>query len=210
MINERFHCRVASAMLAFACLASYSCTQSSAVGGGKEKGTSAVQQADANTPQVLNSPIADPRIVVHKAKRELQLFSKGVLVRTYRVGLGFNPVDDKTREGDGCTPEGEFYIFTKNPRSNYYLSLGISYPNSEDAARGLRDGLITQAQHNQIVAAIRKKKAPPQNTPLGGLIYIHGHGSTSDWTLGCVAVENQAIKELFAAVQVGTPVVIKP
>ena len=80
----------------------------------------------------------------------------------------------------------------------------------EDAARGLRDGLITKSQHDAIVEAIRKKTAPPQYTKLGGLIYIHGHGAKSDWTWGCVALENEHIKELFDAVSVGTPVTIKP
>ncbi len=66
------------------------------------------------------------------------------LLRTYKAGLGFSPVADKKQEGDGATPEGEFYVFVKNNRSAYYLSLGISYPNVEDAERGLRDGLINQ------------------------------------------------------------------
>ena len=131
-------------------------------------------------------------------------------MRAYRVGLGFNPVADKQREGDGATPEGEFYVFVKNSKSAYYLSLGISYPNVEDADRGLRDGLITKAEHASIVDAIKKKKAPPQYTKLGGLIYIHGNGASSDWTLGCVALENREMKELYDAVSVGTPVTIKP
>jgi murein L,D-transpeptidase YafK len=156
------------------------------------------------------TPITDPHIVVYKSARKLELYSGKSLVRTYRVGLGFSPVDDKKREGDGATPEGEFYVFVKNNKSAYYLSLGISYPNAEDAARGLRDGLITKAQHDAIVEAIRKKKAPPQYTKLGGLIYIHGHGAGSDWTWGCVALENEHMKELYDAVSVGTPVTIKP
>lgn len=156
------------------------------------------------------SPISKPHIVVYKKARKLELYSDKTLVRTYRVGLGFNPVADKQREGDGATPEGEFYVFVKNDKSAYYLSLGVSYPNAEDADRGLRDGLITKAQQAAIVEAIKKKKAPPQYTKLGGLIYIHGHGSSSDWTLGCVALENNEMKELYDAVTVGTPVTIKP
>lgn len=155
-------------------------------------------------------PIDKPRIVVYKKDRKLELYSGQTLVRTYRVGLGFNPVDDKQREGDGATPEGDFYVFVKNNKSAYYLSLGVSYPNVEDAERGLRAGLITKAQYDTIVDAQRRKVAPPQYTKLGGLIYIHGHGAGSDWTLGCVALENEHMKELFDAVTVGTPVAIKP
>ena len=130
--------------------------------------------------------------------------------RVCRAALGRSGLTVSKREGDGATPEGDFYVFVKNNKSAYYLSLGVSYPNVEDAARGLRDGLITKAQHDAIVEAQRKKVAPPQYTKLGGLIYIHGNGSSSDWTLGCVALENEDMKELFDSVTVGTPVTIKP
>ncbi len=89
-------------------------------------------------------------------------------------------------------------------------SLGLSYPNADDAERGLREEMITQSQHDAILEAIRKKTGPPQYTKLGGLIYIHGHGAASDWTWGCVALENDDIKEVYEAVSVGTPVTIVP
>ena len=151
-----------------------------------------------------------PRIVVHKAARTLELHSSDAVLRTYKVGLGFSPIADKKQAGDGATPEGEFYVFVKNNRSAYYLSLGVSYPNIEDAERGIRKGLINGSQYEAIVRAIRKRTPPPQYTKLGGLIYIHGHGARSDWTWGCVALENEDIKELFDAVSVGTPVTILP
>jgi len=158
----------------------------------------------------LKLPLKEPRIVVLKSQRRLELYSDGALVRTYKVGLGLNPVPDKQRQGDRATPEGDFYVFTKNDKSAFYLSLGISYPNVEDAERGLRDGLISRAVHDAIVKAIKRKATPPQNTALGGDIYIHGNGASSDWTWGCVALENEGIRELFDAVPVGTPVTIKP
>jgi murein L,D-transpeptidase YafK len=158
----------------------------------------------------LKLPLKDPRIVVSKSQRRLELFSDGKLVRSYKIGLGLNPVPDKVRQGDRATPEGEFYVFTKNDKSAFYLSLGISYPNVEDAERGLRDGLILRAQRDAIVKAIKRKATPPQNTALGGDIYIHGNGASSDWTWGCVALENEDVKELFDAVPVGTAVTIRP
>ena len=158
----------------------------------------------------LRLPLRDPKIVVKKAQRQLLLFSAGKLVRTYRIGLGLSPSGDKVRAGDRRTPEGEFYIFTKNDKSAFYLSLGLSYPNTAHAERGLRDGLITRAQYDAITHALRAKKTPPQATHLGGDIYIHGNGAQSDWTWGCVALENEDIRELFDAVSVGTPVVIEP
>jgi murein L,D-transpeptidase YafK len=173
-----------------------------------ESETKSTDQSQNRDREPLQLPIEKPRIVVYKGERKLEFYADEKLLRTYRVGLGFSPVIDKKREGDGATPEGEFYIFVKNSKSAYYLSLGVSYPNAEDAERGLRDGLITKAQRDTIVDAIRRKAGPPQYTKLGGLIYIHGHGSASDWTWGCVALENEDIKELYEAVSIGTPVTI--
>ncbi len=85
----------------------------------------------------------------------------------------------------------------------------MSYPNAEDAERGLRDGLINREQYDQIVNAVRRKIAPPQNTPLGGQIYIHRNGSQTDWTWGCVALDDKDIRELFDAVPTGTQVIIE-
>jgi murein L,D-transpeptidase YafK len=158
----------------------------------------------------LPVPLESPRIVVKKAERKLFLYSGDKLVHTYRVGLGLSPSGDKIRQGDRRTPEGDFYIFTKNDKSAFYLSLGISYPNATHAARGLRDGLIDRTQYETIMQALKARKTPPQKTKLGGDIYIHGNGSRSDWTWGCVALEDADIRELFNAVTVGTPVTIKP
>lgn len=157
----------------------------------------------------LKLPLKNPRIVIMKSERRLELFSGDAVVRRYKIGLGLSPVEDKVRQGDRRTPEGEFYVFTKNDKSAFYLSLGLSYPNIEDAERGLRDKLISRRQHDVIVRAIKRKASPPQNTALGGDIYIHGNGASTDWTWGCVALENADMKELFDAVTVGTPVTIK-
>lgn len=158
----------------------------------------------------LKLPLVKPRILIRKSQRQLLLFSEDRLVRTYRIGLGLSPTGDKVRQGDRRTPEGEFYIFTRNDKSAFYLSLGISYPNVAHADRGLREGLINRAQHDAIIRAIRAKQTPLQNTSLGGDIYIHGNGAQSDWTWGCAALENEDMLELFKAVPVGTPVTIEP
>src|SRR2546428_10169706 len=129
----------------------------------------------------LSLPLRQPKILVKKSSRRLLLYSGNELVRTYRVGLGLSPVGDKVREGDRRTPEGDFYIFTKNSKSAFYLSLGLSYPNAAHAQRGLRDGLITKVQYDEIMRALQAKRRPPQNTALGGDIYIHGNGARSIW-----------------------------
>jgi murein L,D-transpeptidase YafK len=157
----------------------------------------------------LLEPLISPRIVVIKSKRLLHLYSNDSLVKTYRVALGLNPIENKARAGDRRTPEGEFYICLKNSRSHFFLSLGLSYPNREHAERGLREGLITRGQYSQIIAALTRKRTPLQNTRLGGAIFIHGNGSKNDWTWGCVALDDGDIRELFDAVPVGTPVFIE-
>ncbi|HEV7682830.1 MAG TPA: L,D-transpeptidase [Pyrinomonadaceae bacterium] len=203
-------------MLMLATASGFGCRQQTSLAREKPErltpGAEKHENSSITMPQrpALKLPLKEPRIVVYKSKRKLELYADGRLVRTYKIGLGTNPVPDKVRQGDRATPEGDFYVFTKNDKSAYYLSLGISYPNIEDAERGLRDGLISRAQRDAILNAIKKKATPPQRTALGGDIYIHGNGSSSDWTWGCVALENEDVKELFAAVPVGTSVTIKP
>ena len=158
----------------------------------------------------LASPLKDPRLVVRKKARTLELYDGQKLVKSYTVVLGFAPEGDKEIEGDGKTPEGKFYVFTKNSQSKFHLSLGISYPAKDDAQRGLAAGLITRSEHDDISKAIESGKMPPQKTALGGEIYIHGGGIANDWTWGCVAMNNAEIEELFETVPVGTPVEILP
>jgi murein L,D-transpeptidase YafK len=167
---------------------------------------------------------ADPeeryRILVKKSERKLYLYvwedGKERLAKTFHIALGNNPTGSKNRQGDGATPEGDYYITHKNARSKFYLSMGVSYPNIADADKGLKEGLITKAEHQAIVGAIHTRTKPPQNTRLGGDIFIHGggtgklFGSIQDWTLGCVALENDEIKELFEMIPVKTRVKIVP
>jgi murein L,D-transpeptidase YafK len=162
--------------------------------------------APKNTMLNLN----EPRIVVKKGERRLELFDGESPVKTYPIVLGFAPAGDKEKSGDGKTPEGEFYIFVKNDKSKYHLSLGVSYPSSEDANRGLETGLISPEERDAILESIAEKRMPPQNTALGGEIYIHGGGTAKDWTWGCIALENADMTELYNAVRLGTRVTIMP
>lgn len=164
---------------------------------------------DENANQKLPA-LKNPRVIIKKKSRELQVFDQDKLVKTYTVALGFAPVGDKAKQGDGRTPEGVYRIAVKNPESRFYLSLGLNYPNNKDARQGLSDKIISQVEHDQIVAANNNKKLPPQNTRLGGEIYIHGGGTTEDWTWGCAALRDEEIKELFDALPLDTPVLIEP
>jgi len=154
--------------------------------------------------------LAKPRMEVFKAKRQLQLFDGEQFIKTYRIGLGNNPKPPKEREGDGATPEGSYFICVKNPKSRFYLSLGVSYPGPQDAERGLKAGLITGQERKEIVEAHRTGGTPPWNTKLGGEIFVHGRGSKSDWTLGCMALDDADMEELYRLVTVRTPITIHP
>lgn len=137
------------------------------------------------------------RILVDKAARRLELRRGPLLLRQYRIALGFQPVGDKRREGDGRTPEGFYSIDWRNPESDFYLSLHISYPSAEDRA-----------------------EAAARGEDPGGLIMIHGMpnglGPASvehpyrDWTNGCIAVTNREMEEIWHLVDDGTQVIIRP
>lgn len=162
-------------------------------------------------PENMDLPkMTNPRLVVKKAARTLEVYDGKKFIRSYRMVLGFTPNGDKEIEGDGKTPEGTFYVFTKNAESRFHLSLGVSYPGAEDAKRGLEQKLISREEYDEIISAIAEKRMPLQKTRLGGEIYIHGGGTESDWTDGCVALKDEEITELFNAIPVGTAVEIRP
>jgi murein L,D-transpeptidase YafK len=154
-------------------------------------------------------PLKEPRILIEKGARRLTLQAEGKALMTYRVGLGSAPELDKEREGDHRTPEGQYYLCSRNPASPFHLFLGVSYPGAAAAERGLRQGLITKAQAEAIRRAERRREVTPQFTKLGGLVGIHGGGNSSDWTWGCIALADAGIEELWVACPPGTPVEIR-
>ena len=145
----------------------------------------------------LPADIQIDKLVVYKSERQLLAYSNGLLVKTYRISLGRQPVGDKEFEGDKKTPEGLYFINDKNPNSGYHKNLGISYPDKDDIENAKRLG-----------------------KPPGGNIKIHGlRNKTSfiskfhrwfDWTLGCIAVTDEEMDELYNAVKIGTQIDIKP
>jgi hypothetical protein len=154
--------------------------------------------------------VPDDYVVINKSARNMAFCDSGSLVANYRVGLGFSPIGDKTREGDGKTPEGTFYIPRVLPSSQYYKAFLLSYPDKADATVGLSDGVIDAAEKTQIDDAQDNCTEPPQYTGLGGLIEVHGMGGSSDWTWGCIAIENSQIDALWAEMGVGDTIVVLP
>ncbi|MDM5175850.1 L,D-transpeptidase family protein [Massilia sp. DJPM01] len=148
-------------------------------------------------------------ITVFKAKRILEYKADGV-TRTFKIGLGASPTGRKLRQGDRKTPEGSYLITHKNPQSQFYLSLGISYPNLDDAALAVKSGIITPGQHAAMAEAIKQGRVPSQHTPMGGEIFIHGKGAGSDWTWGCIALDDKQMRVLYDLVRPGDKVSILP
>lgn len=149
-------------------------------------------------------------IHIFKAQRLLVLKVDDREVFRARAALGGSPVGPKRREGDRKTPEGVYYVCTRNERSRFHLFLGISYPGIADAERGFREGLVTDSQKKAVERAIRSGECPPWNTPLGGAVGIHGDGSAADWTLGCVALDDRDVEILWVNCPLGTPIFIAP
>jgi L,D-peptidoglycan transpeptidase YkuD (ErfK/YbiS/YcfS/YnhG family) len=161
-------------------------------------------------PLGLRAPLARPRLLVLKAARRLTLLDGDREVLSVRVGLGPAPEGPKRRRGDGRTPEGDYRICTRNARSRFHLFLGLSYPSPHDADRALTTALISAAVHRTILAAAEAGQRPPWGTSLGGEVGIHGNGGAQDWTLGCIALDDQDIEVLWALCPLGTPVHIDP
>lgn len=149
-------------------------------------------------------------IIVKKAERLLELWQGETQIISVPIGLGWAPEGHKQVEGDGKTPEGEYYVCVRNSNSAFYLSLGVSYPDKEDAEAALADGRIDNTTYERIASAIDAGQQPDWNTALGGAIMIHGHGAASDWTAGCIAVENEVMDILFEYCPLRTKITILP
>ncbi len=168
----------------------------------KTGGWTKVILPNKKTGYVSSSLVTNVWIKVLKKERKILLLKDTVVIEEFPIALGFNPKDDKIQQGDVCTPEGRFYICemlpNPQPKQRYGArSMRLSYPDIEDARRGLKNGLITKAQYIAIVKAVYKGKKPPQNTKLGGSIRIHGGGAGPDWTLGCIALNDEDIIKLY-------------
>lgn len=134
-------------------------------------------------------------LVAHKSARRLMLFDRGQLAGCWRIGLGFAPRGDKEVEGDGKTPVG-WYPTSDKPWSAFDDAIAIHYPNADDAGEALRAGRISRRTRDQIREASSRRSVPPQRTTMGGAVLIHGGGSSVDWTLGCIALDDADLADV--------------
>jgi murein L,D-transpeptidase YafK len=146
--------------------------------------------------QASEFPVAD-RVVIEKGARQLHLMQDGKAFRTYKIALGIRPVGDKKREGDFKTPEGKYYLDARNPNSDFFLSIRVSYPDASD-----------------------RREAGELGVDPGGAIMIHGQPNvptrsetyyrTQDWTNGCIAVSNSDMIDIWLMTGENTPIEIRP
>ena len=141
-------------------------------------------------------PVAD-EVIIDKSDRELYLLRDGEVFRTFKIALGIQPEGDKLQEGDFKTPEGRYLLDTRNPNSDFFLSIHVSYPDAED-----------------------RREARQAGVDPGGAIMIHGQPNvptrsetyyrTQDWTNGCIAVSNSDMIDIWLMVENNTPIEIRP
>ncbi len=156
----------------------------------------------------ITLPLAEPRIVVSKSKRRLDLFDGTRLIKTYKVGTG-QSTGAKVKQGDNKTPEGTYHLVNRNPSGKFHLFMGLNYPNTQDAIEGAQKKIISQETASGIIAAERSRRLPSWGTRLGGAVGIHGAGGGANWTAGCIALNNPDIEELWLATKNWTPVEIR-
>jgi murein L,D-transpeptidase YafK len=160
-----------------------------------EGGLRPVSYTDSDS-ALTRLPVAD-RVVVHKSARRMELLRGEQVLRSYKVALGLQPQGHKERVGDFRTPEGSYRLSRRNARSDYFLSIQVSYPGPDDLKRARANGWDA-----------------------GGAIMIHGmpntlkrepsYYETRDWTDGCIAVSNSDMVEIWMLTQNDIPIDILP
>ena len=158
--------------------------------------SSAIATSSSNLSLDAGLQLADT-VVVRKSERKLYLMRSGAVLRSFKVALGLRPEGHKQFEGDYRTPEGKYRLVRRNPNSEYFLSIQVSYPNDDDVARARKQGVRP-----------------------GGAIMIHGQPNTPtrsrdyyqtvDWTEGCIAVSNSDMVEIWLMTPPDTPIEIQP
>ncbi len=141
-------------------------------------------------------------ILIDKSDFQLHIYTADTLVETYPVVLGGNPIDDKLREGDQCTPEGTFKIVSKYPHGSWSKFIWINYPTTDSWRKHKK------AKANGVIS---------KNATIGGEIGIHGLPEGTDvmietrinWTLGCISLTNNDVNEIYPFIDKNTVIKIR-
>lgn len=160
---------------------------------------------------------SQPWILIDTEVRRLDVYRGYTLLKRFRnIALGSGGPAPLHLEGDATTPLGEFRILHVNHDSRFHIFLGLDYPTMAHMNRAREQGLIDAITHEAFMNAASLRRTPPQDTPLGGHIGIHGIGSGDpdiharfDWTRGCIALTNEQIEQLSRLVRPGARVFIR-
>lgn len=163
--------------------------------------------------------LAENMIVVSKSRQELIVLQDQKVIKQYRIAYGKGGKGSKRFSGDKKTPDGIYRIIDFKDNSQFHLFMQLDYPNMNDAWHGYHNQLISAMEFKSIALANKTGELPPQDTPLGGYIGIHGLGDMNNekleihnrhnWTNGCIALTNEEIMDLAKFVSIGTKVVIR-
>lgn len=159
----------------------------------------------------------DPWILVDTKSHTLSVLRGGQLLHQFdNVSIGRGGFSIDRMRGDGTTPLGTFRIDRIHPSSRFHVFFGIDFPRPEHARRAFDAGRIDAQDYERIVAAFEENEPPPQDTPLGGQLGIHGLGAGDlkvhdafNWTEGCIALTNEQIRRLSRWIRVGTRVEVR-
>ncbi len=165
------------------------------------EGVGSAGTASLSAPGGLAAPAAPlpqvERVLVRKSERRMYLMRGDEILRSYRISLGLRPEGSKERAGDYRTPEGSYRLARRNPNSDYFLSIQVSYPGPQDLERARRN-----------------------HWNPGGSVMVHGQPNLprhpasfyarEDWTDGCIALSNADMVEFWHLTRENMPIEIEP
>ncbi len=162
-------------------------------------------------------PFDEYWILIDTKKLTLDVYNgEEHVIKFPRIAIGSNGAARHRRRGDRKTPIGRYQIIELDAKSRFRFFMGLNYPNHGQVEQAYRDKVITSWDYQRLRESFREGSIPPQDTPMGGDIGIHGLGTSSrelhaiaNWTQGCIAVTNEEIDELRHYVKIGTLVVIQ-
>jgi murein L,D-transpeptidase YafK len=175
------------------------------------------QLKEESPPIVMEPQRSDPWILIESRAKRMTVYRKNAPPVVFEgVAFGAAGVKDKLRAGDDVTPRGMYTVGWIRKQSKFVHFIGLAYPSMVDAERGYQRGVIDNRAFERIKRAFDRQQIPPQDTALGGFIGIHGLGRGSptihrmaNWTSGCVAVDNEQIRELSSLIKPGVQVEIR-
>jgi lipoprotein-anchoring transpeptidase ErfK/SrfK len=165
----------------------------------------------------LSAQAEEVWMLVDTKARTLSVFQGASVLRVYEnIAIGRGGAAPDRIKDDAKTPLGEYRIARIKEKTPFHRFYGFDYPTPEHALRALRAGVIDQRQFGSVIAAVRRGEAPPQETPLGGYLGIHGVGAGDprihqnfNWTNGCIALSNEQIDDMARWMEIGTRVVVE-